>query len=853
MTKNAEAEVAAGAGVPSGHRINYDNRIVRDFGVATIVWGIVGFLVGLIVALKLVFPEFLGFIPQLSYGRLRPLHTNAVIFAFAGNAIFLGVYYSLPRLCKAPMWNRALSRLHFWGWQAIILSAALTLTHGINTSKEYAELEWPIDILIALIWVVFGVNMLATIATRRVRHMYVAIWFYLATFLTVAVLHIVNSFELPVSLFKSYSLYAGVQDALVQWWYGHNAVAFFLTTPFLGIMYYFIPKVANRPVYSYRLSIIHFWALVFLYIWAGPHHLLYTALPDWAQSLGTAFSVMLIAPSWGGMVNGLLTLRGAWDTVRESPVLKFLVVGVTAYGMSTFEGPMMALKNVNALAHYTDYVIGHVHMGALAWNGGLTFAMLYYIFPRIYRTELYSIKLANIHFWAATLGIIFYVLSMYFGGITQSLMWKEFSEDGLLRYPNFLETVTQIVPMYGMRAVGGSLYIVGALLAVYNLWKTARQGRLQAQEEDHAAPLVHTVPAAEGFHRWLEGRPAQFAVLTLVAVLVGGVVEFVPTAMIESNIPTIAAVKPYTALELEGRDVYVAEGCNACHSQMIRPFRSEVERYGDYSKAGEFVYDHPFLWGSKRTGPDLHRVGGKYPDSWHALHMKDPESSSPGTIMPAYPWLFDDELDYSNIGTKISAMRTLGVPYEQGYEERATADLEQQAAGVASRLEESGMAVAADRQIVALIAYLQRLGTDIRADAAYVAEYEAMMTKIESGPGFEGARRLAGADDIEAGRAIFMAERNLCYTCHRTDLGGRIGPNLTDGYWLHGCTVAEAMANIKNGFKAKGMLPYGSGKRLTDLELQQVASFIISMQGSDPANPKPVEVERASACEAQTW
>ena len=367
----------------------YDNAIVRHFAVATAAWGLVAFLVGLIVALKLVFPGFLPDIPNLSYGRLRPLHTNAAIFAFGGNAIFVGVYYSLQRLCKARMFSDRLSAIHFWGWQFIIVTAALTLPLGFTTSKEYAELEWPIDLLITGVWVVFGWNMIGTILRRRERHMYVSIWFYLATFITVALLHVVNSLELPVSLLKSYSMYAGVQDALVQWWYGHNAVAFFLTTPFLGVMYYFIPKAANRPVFSYRLSIVHFWSLIFLYIWAGPHHLLYTALPDWAQSLGTVFSVMLIAPSWGGMVNGLLTLRGAWDRVREDPVLKFMVVGVTAYGMTTFEGPMMSLKNVNALTHYTDYIIGHVHLGALAWNGGLAFAMLYYIVPRIYGTTLY--------------------------------------------------------------------------------------------------------------------------------------------------------------------------------------------------------------------------------------------------------------------------------------------------------------------------------------------------------------------------------------------------------------------------------------------------------------------------------
>ena len=860
MTNDAHADAGGPAAQPAsqtGQRLDvfhYDNRTVRDFGVATIAWGIVGFLVGLIVALKLVYPDLLGFIGQLSYGRLRPLHTNAVIFAFAGNAIFFGIYYSLPRLCKAPMWSRALSRIHFWGWQLIIAAAALTLTHGINTSKEYAELEWPIDIAIALIWVVFGVNMLGTIYKRRVSHMYVAIWFYLATFLTVAVLHIVNSFELPVTLFKSYSLYAGVQDALVQWWYGHNAVAFFLTTPFLGIMYYFIPKAANRPVFSYRLSILHFWGLVFIYIWAGPHHLLYTALPDWVQSLGTVFSIMLIAPSWGGMINGLLTLRGAWDTVRESPVLKFLVVGVTAYGMSTFEGPMMALKNVNALTHYTDYTIGHVHMGALAWNGGLAFAMLYFVIPRIYRTELYSRKLANLHFWLATLGIMFYVLAMYFGGITQSLMWSEFTSEGLLRYPNFLETVTQIMPMYALRAVGGGLYITGALLAVINLWATARRGELLAAEEDQAAPLTHGGRApATSLHRWLEGRPTQFAVLTVIAILVGGVIEYVPTALVESNIPTIAAVKPYTPLELEGRDVYIAEGCNGCHSQMIRPFRSEVERYGDYSKPGEFVYDHPFLWGSKRTGPDLHRIGGKYPDSWHALHMKDPQSTSPGSIMPAYPWLFDTTVDASVTGAKVAAMRTLGVPYEDGYEARAADDMATQADALATRLADSGMDVAPNSEIVALIAYLQRLGTDIKTDAVYVEALEALMTKIEQGPGFEGARLFADAADAAAGKSIFENDRNLCYTCHRRDLGGRIGPNLTDGHWLHGCTVAEIMTNIKNGFSQKGMLPYGSGKSLTEVELQQVASYIISMQGTDPANPKPTDLTRASLCQAQTW
>jgi len=702
---------------------HYDNKIVRNFGIAAVSFGVIGFLVGLFVALKLIYPEFLGFIPELSYGRLRPLHTNAVIFAFAGNAIFYGVYYSLPRLVKAPMWSPLLSKIHFWGWQSIILAAVVTLPLGFTSSKEYAELEWPIDIAITLIWVVFGVNMLMTIMKRREKHLYVAVWFYIATFVTVAVLHVVNSFEVPATLFKSYSLYAGVQDALVQWWYGHNAVAFFLTTPFLGIMYYFIPKAAGRPIFSYRLSIVHFWSLIFIYIWAGPHHLLYTALPGWAQALGTVFSLMLIAPSWGGMLNGLLTLRGAWDKVREDPVLKFLVVGVTSYGMVTFEGPMLSIANVSAIAHYSDYIIGHVHNGALMWNGGLSFAMLYYITPRIYKTKLYSVKLANTHFWFATIGAIMYIIPMYWGGITQSLMWKQFTAEGFLQYPNFLETVLQITPMYALRAIGGSLFIVGSLFGVTNLFLTARSGSLQEVEEAQAPAIID--PAAgtkEKWHRRLESKPLQFSLLIFVAISIGGLVEYLPTALIDSNIPTIESVKPYTPLEVEGRDIYIAEGCNNCHSQMIRPFRSETERFGEYSKAGEFVYDHPFLWGSKRTGPDLHRIGGKYPDSWHLRHMYDPYSTSPGSIMPAYTWMYTKDINYETIPNRINALRSVGVPYAEGYEDIAIRDALAQAESIVASLRENGfeevdgIPVSSDKQIIAMIAYLQRLGTDITGD-----------------------------------------------------------------------------------------------------------------------------------------
>lgn len=697
-------------------KFEYDNKIVRNFAVATMVWGLVGMLVGLLVALQIPFPG-LNFEAHTTFGRLRPLHTNAVIFAFVGNAMFMGVYYSLQRLMKARMFSDVLSKIHFWGWQLIIVSAALTLPFGITTSKEYAELEWPIDIAIALIWVVFGINMFGTIIKRRERHLYVAVWFYIATVVTVAVLHIVNSIELPISFIKSYSVYAGVQDALVQWWYGHNAVAFFLTTPFLGLMYYFIPKAVNRPIYSYRLSIIHFWALIFLYIWAGPHHLLYTALPDWAQSLGVVFSVMLIAPSWGGMINGLLTLRGAWDRVRDNVELKFFVVAVTAYGMSTFEGPLLSLKSVNAIAHFTDWIVGHVHIGGLGWNGFLTFGILYWLIPRIYYTPLWSKKLAGFHFWIGTLGIMFYAIPMYFAGFTQHFMWKEFTEDGVLRYPNFLETVVQIMPMYKLRALGGTLYLIGAIVMVYNLIKTAYSGKLIANESAEAAALGKNYVSHGGhWHRWIERRPVQMLVWSLIVILIGGLVELIPTFMIKSNVPTIASVKPYTPLELQGRDIYVREGCYTCHSQMIRPFRFETERYGEYSKPGEFVYDHPFQWGSKRTGPDLQREGGKYPNSWHYNHMEDPRTMSPGSIMPPYPHMIENDLDTSTTAAKIRAMQKLGVPYPEGYDVYSNTDLMNQANGIAKDLERDGIKVMSNKEIVAIIAYLQRLGTDIKAE-----------------------------------------------------------------------------------------------------------------------------------------
>ena len=716
----------------------YDNKIVKKFLYATLLWGVVGMSVGLLLAFLFLFPDLTDGISWLSFGRLRPLHTNAVIFAFVGNAIFAGVYYSTQRLLKARMYSDILSNINFWGWQAIIVAAAITLPMGFTSSKEYAELEWPIDVAITAVWVVFGWNLIATVLKRRQRHLYVAIWFYIATFVTVAVLHIFNSLAIPVGLFKSYSVYAGVQDALVQWWYGHNAVAFFLTTPFLGLMYYFVPKAANRPVYSYKLSIIHFWSLIFIYIWAGPHHLLYSALPEWAQNLGVAFSIMLLMPSWGGMINGLLTLRGAWDKVKTDPVLKFMVVAITGYGMATFEGPMLSLKNVNAIAHFSDWVIAHVHVGALAWNGFLTFGMIYWLVPKMFKTSLYSLKLTNAHFWVGTLGIIMYALPMYVAGFVQASMWKQFNPDGTLVYGNFLETVTEIMPMYWMRAIGGSMYIFGMFMLLYNIIQTVRRGQDVADELAEAAPLQRISKrrlVGEGFHTWLERKPVQLTILATIAILIGGIIQIIPTILVESNVPTITTVKPYTPLELEGRDIYIRESCVSCHSQMIRPFRSEVERYGAYSKAGEYVYDHPFLWGSKRTGPDLMRIGGKYSDNWHFNHMYDPQSTSAGSIMPSYQWLITNKDDRSNIEEKMKAMADLGVPYSEEEIANAQASMEQQATKIQQNLYNDPDFVATyeadkkyaaehglefvemkDREIVALIAYIQRLGTDIKIE-----------------------------------------------------------------------------------------------------------------------------------------
>jgi cytochrome c oxidase cbb3-type subunit I/II len=756
--------------VPAGHAeasgpmetFVYDDAIVRKFVLATVLWGIIAFLVGLIIALELVLPSvlnwelgglkpfaplaFLTNVEFLTFGRLRPLHTNAAIFAFAGNAVFAAVYYSTQRLCKARMFSDTLSKLHFWGWQAIIVSAAVTLPLGITQGKEYAELEWPIDLAIAVVWLgLFGTNFFMTLLRRRERHLYVALWFYIATIVTVTMLHVFNSLAIPASLTKSYSVYAGVQDAMMQWWYGHNAVAFFLTTPFLGLMYYFMPKAAEKPVYSYRLSIVHFWSLVFIYIWAGPHHLHYTALPGWASTLGMLFSVMLWMPSWGGMINGLLTLRGAWHKVAADPILKFFVVGVTFYGMSTFEGPMLSIKSVNALSHYTDWTIAHVHSGALGWNGFLSFGMIYWLAPRLFQTRLWSKKLMAAHFWIATIGILLYIVPIYTAGITQGLMWRAFDESGRLQYPDFVETVVQLLPFYWARVIGGTLFLLGALMMGLNVVMTWKARPAVYVEPVQSAPALRAVYREEAkpaprldantdwgkagdvwlqgwWHRVLEGKPGKFTLWVIIAVVSASLLELVPLFLIRSNVPSIASVKPYTPLELAGREIYIAEGCYNCHSQMIRPLWAETKRYGEYSKPGEFVYDHPFQWGSRRIGPDLAREGGKQSHDWHVRHLKDPRQLVGQSIMPAYPHLLSQDLDFAAIQSRVDVMSMLGVPYGEAVKKGMAEKLAREQAEVISKelVAQGGQADVGNKKVIALVAYLQRLGTDISkpADAA---------------------------------------------------------------------------------------------------------------------------------------
>jgi cytochrome c oxidase cbb3-type subunit I/II len=795
--------------------ITYDDKSVRRFMIASIFWGIVGMLVGVLIATQLSwwqlngkFLEVLTFgaikaegISFLTFGRLRPLHTNAVIFAFVGNMMFAGIYYSTQRLCKTRTASDLLSNIHFWGWQAIIVAAAITLPAGFTRGKEYAELIWPINIAVVIIWVVFAINFFWTLAKRNEPSLYVALWFYIATIITVAMLYVVNHLSLPTSLVHSYPIFGGLQDGLVQWWYGHNAVAFFLTTPILGIMYYFLPKAANRPVYSYRLSIIHFWSLVFIYIWAGPHHLLNTDLPRWLQNLGMLFSLMLWAPSWGGMLNGLLTLRGAWDKLRTDPVIKFFAAGITFYGMATFEGPLLSIRAVNALSHYSDWGIGHVHSAALGWNGFMAAGMFYWLAPRLWKTELWSKALANMHFWIGTVGILLYVVALWCAGIMQGLMLGEINEGGTTLKYEFMETLESIQIFYILRSIGGTLYLVGFIICAYNIWKTARSGKphdetvevalLERRKVDdmplrealindplayifmgmaftilwfflppHADKAALVIAIALGikavfafraskekwtnWHERIVENYLPFSLLVFVAVAIGGSVQIIPSLIVnrEKNIEG-RLQEVYTPLELAGRDIYISEGCYNCHSQMIRTLVPDVMRYGragvadDYSHLGESLFDHPYQWGSKRTGPDLAREGGalaagaksmrvgKRGNDWHFNHFLNPRQITPGSNMPSYPWLFSNPTDVKSLPNKIAAQSKLGVPWPVMNQHEIRDHVETQSQEIASSLvaakvylpdqpELQGDALRnhiAKTEIVALIAYIQKLGS----------------------------------------------------------------------------------------------------------------------------------------------
>lgn len=797
--------------------ITYNDKSVRYFLWASIIWALVAMTAGVLASLQMNISidflqnlnpdspirktiEFLSGgtletkgIPYITFGRIRPVHTNAAIFAFVGNMMFAGIYYSTQRLCRARMASDKLTWLHFWSWQSAIVAAAVTLPLGLTQGKEYAELIWPIDLLVAVSWLIFGYNFFWTLKKRNEESLYVSLWFYIATIITITMLYVVNNLQIPTSWTHSYPIFGGVQDALVQWWYGHNAVAFFLTTPILGIMYYYLPKAANRPVYSYRLSIIHFWSLVFIYIWAGPHHLLNTALPEWLQILGMLFSVMLWIPSWGGMLNGLLTLRGAWDKLQSDPVIKFFAAAVTFYGMATFEGPLLAIKSVNALSHYTDWTIGHVHSGTLGWNGFMAAGMFYWLAPKLWKTELYSKSLANFHFWIGFVGVLIYISALWVAGIGQALALNE-TANGSVVY-QFVETLNDIQYMLFARSIGGSFYLLGFVLLAYNIFRTARKGTPTdttvevvvrersevdrttigtiVKQDPFAAVLgfiiglvmwvTHpenifaligmiffavlagyrfkkNVTAWSDWHETITKNYLPFTIVTFFAAAIGGAVQIIPNAItakaevIEDRLQTV-----YTPLELAGRDIYVAEGCYGCHSQMIRMLETDYVRYGDYSRLGESIYDYPHQWGSKRTGPDLAREGGAVSptsesklmrigirdNNWHYRHFMNPRDIDKQSNMPSYSSLASMETDFKALPEKIRVLTTLGVPYPLMKTDEIEQHAQEQALEIAKSIVDANPvipwagnnmsreeieATLAQKQLIALIAYVQKIG-----------------------------------------------------------------------------------------------------------------------------------------------
>ena len=832
MSESTSSELSASAKLqPTGtlrqnDRFSFDDSIVRLFLMATLVWGVIATLVGVAAAALLLMPE-LTFSSFVSFGRLRPLLTNLAIFGFAGNAIFAGVYYSTQRLCKTRLASDLLSKFHFWGWQLVNTAALMTLPLGITQSKTYAELEWPIDLLIAVVWIVFfGVNFFMTLKQRRERYLYVSLWFYIAAIVGFAILHVVGNLAMPLGPFKSVPVYAGVQDALVQAWYSHGVISFFLTMPLMGLMYYFLPKAADRPVFSYRLCIVHFWSFVFISIWAGPHQLNYTSIASWMSSLGLVFSLMLLMPSWAGAINGLSTLRGAWSKVSSEPTIKFFAAGLVFFGIAAFERSLLSTKTFSAVTQYTDWSDASLQLGALGWVGFMAFGMLYWLTPKVFQTKLWNPNLASLHFLVATTGVVLYVVIAHVAGFTQSQMWHQFNADGYLAHVEFIETVTAVHSMRWLCFVSGLLYAFGVALLAVNLLKT-----WQSRPSQFEAPIVEAAPLAKDFteepvtaessiagvlnighkldvwqqatwHRSFERRPMRLVVWTTIAIAVGSAATLLPNFLMPGNSPTIETVKAYSPLELAGRDIYIAEGCINCHSQQIRPLLADTERYGGYSQGGEFAFERPSLWGDRRIGPDLSREGGKRTGLWHFQHFNDPREKTADSVMPSFAHLIATKLDFASVIERFNADAKFNQANEQESEQTADAAkaaanstnktaTRSQARRIAWELAQIGGPITVEAtdgemigvdetQVVALIAYLQRLGTDILATeealperAPYTPEQQQVWDKYSQMLTYDSIM----AADVIDGKRVYA---DTCGKCHQLfDAGGQIGPSLT--------------------------------------------------------------------------
>lgn len=735
----------------------FDDKIARLFAAATVCWGIAAFALGVFISALMTIPSISDAPPWLAFGRLRPLHVNATIYAFLGNAIFAAVYFSTQRLCKTRMWSNTLGYLHFWGWQAIIAASIYTLPLGMTQGRLYAELEWPIDVAIAVVWFLFfAVNFAGTVACRREPRIYISLWFYIATIITVGLMHAMNNVVLPIEYFLSIPWVAGTQDAFIDWNYGYNAFVFLMTMPFAGLMYYFLPKAADHAIYSYKLSVAHFWSLLILFVCSGPLHVHYTSLPDWVSTLGMLFGLLLWMPSWGALVNGLLTLRSSSRAAgsvpasgSKDPVLKFFFAALLFYGFGVLDSAMMSIKSVNALTSYTDWTVAHIHIMAMGWCGLLTFGMLYWMLPRLFETKLHSEPLMHWHFWSGVCGILLFVLPSLIAGVLQSQMLRATDENGLLIYPDFIETTLQIVPLWKIRIAGGILYVIGMFMLGFNLAMTWKSQPRVVSKKVFAAPiagagmeedikigpsLLSNAPVLElgkkldvwshlAWHRHWERLPMRFAVLTLLLLTAATVFKLVPMLALASNVPQIAAVRPYTPLELAGRHLYISEGCVSCHTQQVRAILTDTKRYGDYSQAGEFAYDYPSQWGDRRIGPDLARVGGKWGSYWHWSHLGNPSGETEGSIMPSFEHLLTSKLKFEAIEPLMKAAQRLGAGYTEDELENFATNAQRQAEVLnAEMVSQGGPPVVFDRQAIALIAYLQRLGTDISRPAQPASE-----------------------------------------------------------------------------------------------------------------------------------